>query len=168
MKPHIYSVSNSYETSEAFSFLHSYLIDFEIVFKDYVRNGAGFANEKISLLDYKLQESYKEGKEQAEIFYQHDYVREKLQYFILENAFIIANIGYLYSQLDLFLKEISELTKSLFNSKIGLKEYHNKAKKNNNDLIKSKFYLTDTYKIDFSSIEPLWIEIMNFKSKHSV
>ncbi len=164
----IYTVSNSYDTSEVFSYIHTYITDFKVVFGDYTHNGAMFASEKISQLNYRLQESLESGKEQADIYYQHEYVRDKLRYLILENAFIVSNIGYLYSQLDLLLKEISESTRVLFDSKIKLGDYHNKVKGRNNDIVKSRFYLTEVFRIDFSSIEVQWEDILNFKKVRNI
>lgn len=159
----MYSVNDSYETSEAFSSIHRSVNDIISTFKEYILEGSDLAQRKMLVLDEKLKDHSQKGFEELGPFLQHDYEPRRIQNYILDTLFLHSGIGYLYSQLDIILLRIAEATKELFKSNQSIGNYKNKCSKFNKDIIKSKQYLIDTYRLDLKQLDLLWYKIENFK-----
>jgi len=159
----MYSVENIFETSESFGSMHSIIDNTLVSFGEFIEESFKIASNMMQSLKVKLEENSKISEEDKLIFLQHEFEPRRLEISTMEFQASHSCIGYLYSQLDIFLIRIADIAKDLLRKKTSLANYRNKCKKFNKDIIKFKYYLLDILKIDFSSLEKYWVEIENFK-----
>lgn len=159
----MYVISDTYDTSEAFSAIHAHVYDVNKIFREYVEEGFKLAEKKRTILNEKLKSVEKEGFEETEIFLQHDYEPLRIQNHLFESLFINGGVGYLYSQLDNLLLRIAANTRNLFQVGLALESYNNRCSTYNKAIQKPYHYLIDTFNIDFSSLDKAWSTILTFR-----
>lgn len=159
----MYKIEDNYKFSNAFGGIDSQLSTIEEVLTDFLTDGVKLVEEKQRKMDELFDKIEKIDSEQAAIFDQHEYEPARLKNIDLKNTFLTSGLGYLYSQFEFLLSEISIRSDELFGPDSAKTIKRNKARVYHNKIWTLKAHLIDTYKINLADKERDWMRIDNFR-----
>ena len=158
----IYNISNDdYKLSDSFGNIHSEAHFKRVALKDLLDNGSKLVLEKQANLETQIDEQYKKGEENGQIFEQHDYYYGCKANRSLDEAFLLAGTSFLFSQFEDFLTAIAKSIQTLFDIDISFEDYVYQC--NKSTIYCTRNYIQKFSKVDIDALNASWSEIEQFR-----